>query len=339
MRWLQLKARFEAMVRPRSARLLARPVSASLLAAGFALLQLVSATAHAEEASADVQACASAYEQAQVTRNDGRLVEAQEHLRICVQDHCPDFVKSDCGQWLSDIKRDIPSVIFSPVDSNGQELLDVKVSVDGKDVTLDGRAVELDPGQHEITYEYQGVTKTEKVAIRQGEKNRVIKLEVAPAQKDTDADGVLDAEDQCPTEAGPAPEGCPKAEPAATPAQPDKSLRLGAYVGWGVGGVGLITFAVVGTMANNADKAAREECLSGTPCTQARKEELIDDVDTKGLIANIGLGVGIAGAATGTVLFILSMPKDNASAAPSSALHLGVRPTAGGSTLSLSGAF
>jgi hypothetical protein len=333
MRWLQLKNRFKTSLGWRSTRLV------GLFAAPAVLLQFHAATAYAEEAGMDVQACASAYEQAQVTRNDGHLVEAQEHLRVCVQDHCPDFVKSDCGQWLSDIKRDIPSVIFSPVDSSGKELLDVKVSVDGKGVTLDGRAVELDPGQHEVTFEYQGKTKTEKVAIRQGEKNRVIKLEIS-TDEDSDGDGVADSMDQCPAEVGAAPEGCPKVDPPLdTPAQPDKSLRLGAYVGWGVGGAGFLTFAIFGTLANSADKAAREECPTPDFCDEAREEVLISDYDSKALIANIGVGVGIAGAATGTVLFFLSMPKDDKTTAETSGVSVGVLPTNGGGSLSFRGLF
>jgi hypothetical protein len=292
-----------------------------------------------EEPSADqVQACASAYEQAQVNRNAGKLVEAQEHLRICVQDSCPDFVKTDCGQWLSDIKRDVPSVVFSVVDATGKELVDAKLSVDGKEVALDGRPVEFDPGQHEVTYEVEGKSYTEKVVIRQGEKNRVLELKLK-AEADSDADGIVDSADACPTEVGVAEAGgCPKAAPPPPAAKVNESMRLGAYIGWGVGGAGLATFAVFGLLAKSKDEEARNKCLNTNACSQGEVNAYIDEVDSKNLIANIGLGVGIAGAAAGTVLFFLSMPSEEKSGSDS-ALNLGVTPLVGGGAFSFSSQF
>lgn len=322
-------------VHPRFTPLLAPWAS---LALALALL-LLAAGARGEELEegGDVQACASAYEQAQVARNNGKLVDAQEHLRICVQESCPDFVKTDCGQWLSDIRRDIPSVIFAPVDFQGNEVVEgVKVTVDGTEVPLDGRPVELDPGQHEVSYEYEGKTQTEKVAIRQGEKNRVIKLEVV-SDADSDADGVMDSTDQCPMEAGVAPSGCPaKVEPKTT-AQPDKRLRLGAYIGWGVGGAGLIAGGIFGLLGNSAEQDAIDEC-SPDRCTQARIDELAEGVGNYDLMANVSFGVGIVGAAAGTVLFFMSQPSAE-KANTNSALRMDVHPVQGGSLFSLSGAF
>jgi hypothetical protein len=306
---------------------------------GFALAVFcVCPNVRAEGSDEDVQACATAYEQAQVARNNGKLVDAQEQLRICVQDACPDFVKTDCGQWLSDIKRDMPSVIFAPVDSEGNELIEgVTVTVDGKEVSLDGRPVEIDPGQHDVTYEYEGETKTDKVAVRQGEKNRVIKLEVV-TDKDSDGDGILDSKDQCPSEVGVAPSGCPAVvAPPPTPG-PDKKLRLGAYIAWGVGGAGLVVGGIFGYLGYSAEQDALDECEAPKVCTEGRKRELIDGVDRKNLVANISLfGVGLTGAATGTVLFFLSQP--SAQGSTNSAMNVGVQPLDDGGVLSLSGAF
>lgn len=311
----------------------------ALLLVGSALHVGAARAEEALEAESDVQACATAYEQAQVARNNGKLVVAQEHLRICVQEACPDFVKTDCGQWLSDIKRDIPSVIFSPVDSHGKELFEgVKVRVDGTEVPLDGRPVELDPGQHEVTYEYEGETQTQKVAIRQGEKNRVIKLEIV-TDKDSDGDGILDSTDQCPMEAGVAPTGCPPVVAPASPTQPDKKLRLGAYIAWGVGGAGIVVGSIFGYLGYSAEEDALEQCGEPEACTENEKNALIDDVDQKNLIANISLfGVGLTGAATGTVLFFLSQPSGD-KPPENSALNIGVHPLDDGGMFSLSGAF
>jgi hypothetical protein len=198
--------------------------------------------------------------------------------------------------------------------------------------------VELDPGQHDVTYEYEGETKTEKVAIRQGEKNRVIRLEIV-TDKDSDADGIFDSVDQCPFESGVAPDGCPTAAVESRPAQTDQKLRLGAYIAWGVGGAGLVVGGIFGYLGYSADEDARKQCPTPTACSVDVERELIDDVNQKNLIANISLfGVGLTGAATGTVLFFLSQPSSD-KPKDDTAVNVGVHPLDSGGMFSLSGAF
>src|SRR5688572_327535 len=74
----------------------------------------------AQDGSQQVQACAQAYEDAQVQRNKGQLKSAQDQLRICVQDECPDFVRTDCALWLSEVAAELPSVAFAAVDGQGR---------------------------------------------------------------------------------------------------------------------------------------------------------------------------------------------------------------------------
>ncbi len=288
----------------------------------------------------DIQACAVAYEQAQVTRNAGQLLEAQEHLRVCVRDVCPEFVKVDCGQWLSEVRREMPSVIFVAADEQGKELSDVQVHVNGEAVlsSLEGKSVELNPGKHEVLFTHQGKTVRQDVIVRQAEKNRVVRA-VFVLTEDQDGDGVSDEQDACPTEAGTAEHGgcpAPLVEPLPEAAG-GNGLRIGAYVGWGLGAAGLGTFAVAGLLARNTTDEALKECPSGA-CPDERKEYWKDRERREVVIANTGLAVGIAGAVTGTVLFLLSNGQRRQERTEHQ-VSWSVAPIAGGGFVSLSSGF
>ena len=65
------------------------------------------------------------------------------------------------------------------VSDRGDEI-DVNVTIDGQLVTrqLDGKAIELDPGSHQIIFERQGSAPQEmRLILGQGEKNRIIRLD------------------------------------------------------------------------------------------------------------------------------------------------------------------
>jgi hypothetical protein len=306
------------------------------------LAAAVSTQAAAQEDDSAVQACATAYEQAQVNRNAGRLQSAREELRSCVQDACPDFVRTDCTQWLTEVNAEIPSVIFAALGNDDKDLIDVKVTVDGEVVmeSLDGRALDLDPGQHQLSFEHKGKKVEQTLLVRQGEKNRVVRVEIK-FEVDSDGDGLLDGADGCPTEFGPLENnGCPVKKAAIVESPRPNMMRIGAYAGWGLGVAGFATFAIVGSMVEPASDDAKERCPKSDPdaCTDQEREDLIAGVENKSLIANIGVGVGIAGAIGGTVLFILSM--DDAAQAPrNDELSFDVHTTQHGGLVTVGGHF
>ena len=91
-------------------------------------------------------------------------------------------------------------------------------------------------------------------------------------------------------------------------------LNVATYTAAGVGVVGLGVFTVAGLMTRSAYNALQTECAG--PCPSSRQSD-IDAGRHKQIIANVGLGVGLAGVATSAVLFVLG-PK---SAATTSAVE------------------
>jgi len=79
---------------------------------------------------------------------------------------------------------------------------------------------------------------------------------------------------------------------------------------------GLATFAVFGALAN-AKYGDLDAACGGGPCPPARRDD-IDAGKRDQTIANVGLAVGLIGAAGAVTLFVISAPKR--AAAPQGAL-------------------
>ena len=109
-----------------------------------------------------------------------------------------------------------------------------------------------------------------------------------------------------PNEAPPPP---PVVTPAAVPVTvpvPSSAppLRTWAYVAGGVGAAGFVTFAIFGAMTSSKYSSLQSACPDNK-CPSGKQGD-VDAGKTDQLVANVGLGVGIAGLAAGTALFFLS---------------------------------
>lgn len=88
---------------------------------------------------------------------------------------------------------------------------------------------------------------------------------------------------------------------------------LASYVAWGVGAAGFVVLAVAGGLAR-ASMAELDECRPS--CTKAQA----NDAETKATVANVGLLIGIAGAATGGAIWLGAEMSRPAERTPGSAL-------------------
>ncbi len=102
-----------------------------------------------------------------------------------------------------------------------------------------------------------------------------------------------------------APESEEPAEPAQVEPAPENAAHgrnwIGPITAFAVAGAGLVTFATAGLIANGRHGDAETECRM-VGCDESK----LDAIDRGALIADIGLGVAIAGAVTGTLWLLLA---------------------------------
>jgi hypothetical protein len=107
-------------------------------------------------------------------------------------------------------------------------------------------------------------------------------------------------------EATPPPNSTP---PTTTPEETTGGgVRKAGFAVLGVGAVGMGLFAIGGVQANSKFATLEKEC-GGTRCTDPKYADLIESGKTMDLLANVGLGLGIAGIVAGTVMVIVGGPK------------------------------
>lgn len=221
------------------------------------------------------QVCFDAAVDGQKHRDAGKLIAARERFIACAKG-CPDEVMKDCANWLSDVDAALPTVVFGAHDGNGHDLLDVRVSVDGRAVgdTSQGKPVALDPGTHTVRFERDGAAPIERtLVVRAGEKNRNIVADFAQQQKKE------------------APPGIPTAT-------------------WVLGGVGVVGLGVFGYFgATGLSEYRRFGCDVGCAADDKRS------VDTKFLIADVALVVGVSSLAAATIVWVMR-PKSEVAMTP-----------------------
>jgi hypothetical protein len=96
----------------------------------------------------------------------------------------------------------------------------------------------------------------------------------------------------------------PPPPPPPTPPSGRSTLRTYSYVAGGVGVAGFVVFGVFGAMEKSTYSGLQGAC-PGNVCPPSKSGD-ISNGKTQELVANIGLGVGIAGIAAGATLFALS---------------------------------
>jgi hypothetical protein len=154
--------------------LVTRPLGQGRVVAllAFAWLSLPALAAAAEPTKNE---CIDANETAQSLRKSGKVVEAEQKLRVCVAASCPGPVRDDCAQRLTEVRSATPTIVFVVKDEADQDLGAVRVTMDGAPLVaeLDGTAIALDPGEHRFVFEADGRVREERTLLmHEGEKDR-----------------------------------------------------------------------------------------------------------------------------------------------------------------------
>lgn len=278
----------------------------------------------ARPAAADLQACTTAHAAGQRESKAGHLRQASQLYTKCGSDEaCPEEIKRECTELLQSTRQAVPTVIFSVVDTGNRDVSNVKVySTDDLIVdSLDGRAVDIDPGKHHLRFVLPwGEVLSSDVLVREGEKNRVVRVETGKG---------ADAKDGAAT--APTPE-----------AAPVKRTYVPAWIATGIGVAALAT-GVTTAIMGDSKKGTLDDCKPNCPTEQ---RGVYDNAKTLFLVSDIAFGATIVSAAVATWLFV-APPKVESSTKVGAApppqrprlLSVGAAPTLGGAQVGVAGEF
>ena len=195
-------------------------------------------------------------------------------------------------------------------------------------VTLDGRPVRLDPGKHRFRFVLPwGDVLTSDAWIREGEKNRVVTVQVKRKLPD---------KPEPPPAAAP-PDSLSLPLPSPEPA-PKRAMPLGFWIASGVGAAALGSWGAF-ALAGRGEQTTLETC---SPTCDASLRDNYDAMRRNYLIADVSLGVAAVSFGVAAWYFF-SEQRSNTQAVPQGSLKrplsLAVSPlvTTSGASVVLSG--
>ncbi len=249
--------------------------------------------------------------QAQPLQGSGQYRAAREALLGCMDASCTAAQRTRCATALHDLEPVIPSIVVRAHDGQGNDLQDVSVSLGGEVLApaLDGMAIPIDPGEHELELRRASSGEVRRVAVR-----------LAPSQKFRSVVVGFEPEQ---TEAE-------REAPAPLAAGRDHRGVAGAVLA-GVGAGALAGFVVLGMHARSEEEELE---LCEPNCTSGR----VDSVRARYVVANATLAVGVVSLGLATWAFLTrgssAEPKDEAAG-----LSLSVAPLPRQPSVVLSGRF
>ena len=295
----------------------------SAVIAAIVASSLIAPSVHA---AGEGNACTSSYEKAQYLRRDKKLRAARKELLTCSQTTCAAAIVSDCTQWMSEVDKTIPSVVFDARDPKGQSVSTVKVSMDGDvlQTKLDGTAVQVDPGTHTFRFEPdQGVPGEQQVLVLEGEKARVITFAMTG-----------------PTVAGAGTTGGNKGGSEENPpaGSSGNGTKTVAYVVGGIGVAALATGIIFGALGSS--QASSDKASGG--CAPTCGNDEVSSIKTKLIISDVLIPVGIVGVGAAIVLYLTSGSSKSTTTGwnhVTRGVRLDASPTKTGASFGLSGSF
>lgn len=235
--------------------------------------------------------CAAASERGQKLRDDGKYIDARASFVTCASEACPAMIRQDCGEWLGQIDKTMPSIVVVTRDADGHDV-DATVTLDATKLNLDGRPIVVDPGVRTMRATLpNGAVIDERVTVRAGEQNRQIVLQ-APAAKKTEGVVAKVTDDK---------------QPVPADSVASKSYVPTIVLG-SIGVVSMASFAAFGLSGKGDLDNLRSTCAPY--CAQAD----LDAAKLKLTIADISLAVGIVSLAAAVVFIFVPKPSKSTAA-------------------------
>jgi hypothetical protein len=267
----------------------------SLFFPSLSLLGLL-VCAPARAAEPNTSECLAASEASIKAGNEHKLRQERQQLLVCAASSCPGEIRKECTRRVDEVNEAIPSLVFEAKDGGGNDLSDVKVTMDGEVLAdhLDGSALSVDPGEHTFTFETPGQPAIEKqLVVREAEKQRHETIQFG-----VPSSGAVDH------------------PPEATAGGGLPGQKIAALVVGGVGVVGLGVGGAFGVMAISKKHHAEDICPS--TCTDDAGSQAWSDAKKVGNISTIAFIAGGVALAGGAVLWFTAPSQTEVGLGPGS---------------------
>ncbi len=264
---------------------------------GASLLLVATGSAAAEPTKHD---CIASNEDGQDLRRAGRLRAATERFEACAVSACPGPLREDCAARLEQVRRAMPSIIFSANDPAGHPIMNVRVTMDGAPLTerLDGAPMIVEPGEHTFELVARGFSPfSKRLVIREGAKERREAAVLEPVRSSS-------------------PSESERVGPRATSGESGTNASDGSLqrmLGIAVGGLGVASVAVgvgFGLAANANHDEATKACPQPALCSSREIVDQGNSARDQAVIANVAFVASGVLVASG-VVFYLSAPRGN----------------------------
>jgi len=299
----------------------AKPWSARVSAA---MLGVLAVAVPSVSRANDTATCNEAYEGADVLVKQGgaKLLEARDKLRVCARPSCKAWMVKECTKSLAEVDARIPSVVLLARDAHGRDVVDVTVKTEDQvELTrrLDGRAVELGPGERTFRFvAADGRRATITAVVREGEKAQrvTVKLEAAKPEPVAVPPAPAPLPVVGPSPAPSSPETLADDVPAETPAPRRSALRTTGYAVVGLGAAGVLVGTLFGV------KAMMEKSDAACDAANLCDPKTLDSARTSATLSTVGFVAGGALMAGGIALIVLGPSPSR----PSSGARLEMAP-------------
>src|SRR4051794_31669779 len=258
-----------------------------------------------------------------IARSDaklGRYVQAREaYLKIArgaLPANAPQAARdaqSSASSEIAEVEPKIGHVTINVADK--EQLKNLTLTLDGTAIpaVLIGSPMPIDPGDHVIEAVATGMRGKSTVAVSSGQRQDVL-LKLEADASALPAVAALPATAAVQSSAAPTPETAPAGQWAPAPVDTQhgtNGLRIGSYVAFGVGAVGLAGGIAFTLQSSSKRSDADKLCtLPNGGCDLALKPQ-IDSLDSDANHARtlgiVGFALGAAGIGMGVTLLVLSM--------------------------------
>jgi hypothetical protein len=217
------------------------------------------------------EACINHHTSAQELRVSGKLLESRQEMRACAAEACPALLQHDCVTWLEQLETQIPSITFRAT-VDGVSRTDGTVFIDGvpHPELMGGRAVELNPGKHQLRFVLEGLAPYEEQLVSsEGERYRMVEVTLSSPTR------------------------------GAPPAKTHRPVPVASYVLGGVAVVAAISGGIWGASSLSLRNELEDSCAPA--CSQRR----VDELRFRALVTDLSWGVSVSALIGASAFFLL----------------------------------